>query len=66
MGGGGRGSREVHVLTGIIWLENQKEDHLHYSGVDRRMILKRMLNKYDGRARNRFMCLGIGTGDNLL
>jgi hypothetical protein len=58
----GRG--EVH--TGFWWGNLRKGDHLEDPGVDGRIILKWIFEKWDEGAWTGSIWLRIGTGDRLL
>ena len=55
---------EVH--TRILWGNLREGDHLEDSGLDGRIILKWILEKWDGRTWTEQIWLSIGTGGRLL
>jgi hypothetical protein len=58
------GKGEVH--TGFWWRKLRERDHLKDVGVDWRIILKWILEKWDGEARTGSVWLGMGAGAGIL
>jgi hypothetical protein len=60
--------REAHIVgrrwlhTGICWEDLTERNHLEYLGVDERIILNWILQKWSGEAWNGLTWLAIGTG----
>jgi hypothetical protein len=54
------------VNTGFLWGSLMERNHLENLGVDPRIILKWIFNKWDGKARIGLTWLRIGTGGGLL
>jgi hypothetical protein len=54
------------VQTRFWWENLRKEDHLEDPGVDGSIILKCILQKWDGGSRTGSIFLRSGTGDELL
>ena len=52
--------------TEFYWKNLREGDHLEDVGVDGRIILKWIFEKFDGGARTGWIWLRIGTGDALL
>jgi hypothetical protein len=48
-------------VTGFLWGDLRKRDHMEDSGLDGNMILKRFFKKWDGEAWTGFVWLRIGT-----
>jgi hypothetical protein len=58
------GAEEVH--TGFWWEEPKERDHLEEHSVDKRIIIKWLLKRWDGEAGTGLIWLRIGTGGGLL
>jgi hypothetical protein len=59
-----RETREVH--TGFWWGDLMERNNLEHLGVDERILLKRILKKWDGESWSGLLWLRIGTFDGLL
>jgi hypothetical protein len=58
---------EMRSVIQFFWLENLKgRDHLEDLSIDGRIILERILGKYDGNIWTGFIWLRIGTSGGLL
>ena len=53
---------ERGMQTEVWWCNVQERDHMQFLGVNGRIILKLILQKYDGSALTALMCLRVGTG----